>query len=92
MMFLSKPSFAIAAILLACCATLASGGRRIGAPLGLKQDKTTEDIFLVKNEHHRRERELKQSLFVGNNGSPSDRFPLGECEGDCDGDGKCFKE
>lgn len=26
---------------------------------------------------------------VGNNGSPSESFPLGECEGDCDNDNEC---
>jgi hypothetical protein len=26
---------------------------------------------------------------VGDNGVPADQFPLGECEGDCDGDSEC---
>ena len=26
---------------------------------------------------------------VGNDGSPVDTFPLGECEGDCDNDSEC---
>ncbi len=26
---------------------------------------------------------------VGNNGVPVDAFPLGECQGDCDGDSDC---
>ena len=28
-------------------------------------------------------------LYVGNNGEPSDVFPLGLCQGDCDNDGEC---
>jgi hypothetical protein len=27
--------------------------------------------------------------YVGNNGSPTSAFPLGQCEGDCDNDGEC---
>jgi hypothetical protein len=27
--------------------------------------------------------------YVGNNGSPTAAFPLGQCEGDCDNDGEC---
>ena len=26
---------------------------------------------------------------IGNNGSPAEVFPLGECQGDCDNDGEC---
>ncbi|KAL7527382.1 hypothetical protein ACHAXR_001928, partial [Thalassiosira sp. AJA248-18] len=28
-------------------------------------------------------------VVVGDNWSPADKFPLGECQGDCDGDGDC---
>lgn len=27
---------------------------------------------------------------VGNNGSPSSRFPMGACQGDCDSDADCI--
>lgn len=27
--------------------------------------------------------------YAGDNGSPLDAFPLGECEGDCDSDNDC---
>lgn len=29
-------------------------------------------------------------IYLGNNGSPSQVFPLGQCEGDCDSDADCF--
>ena len=34
-------------------------------------------------------RNLGALSLVGNNGSPSSKFPLGECEGDCDSDNDC---
>ena len=30
-----------------------------------------------------------QLVLMGNNGSPSTAFPLGQCEGDCDSDSDC---
>lgn len=32
---------------------------------------------------------LKTLEHIGNNGEPADLFPLGECQGDCDGDDEC---
>ena len=32
---------------------------------------------------------LPELVTIGNNGSPADVFPLGECKGDCDKDDDC---
>jgi hypothetical protein len=41
-------------------------------------------------DRHHRHRDLQTTAkIVGDNGSPSSAFPLGECEGDCDNDSDC---
>ena len=35
------------------------------------------------------DREPDKLAVIANNGSPSELFPLGNCEGDCDNDSEC---
>ena len=61
-----------------------TAGARIGS--------STPDLSQDKHQYASRQafyhRILKKAEIVGNNGSPTSKFPLAECQGECDSDGK----
>ena len=54
-----------------------------------RHDVEAEESNLRASATNSNRKLLKTLEHIGNNGEPADLFPLGECQGDCDGDDEC---
>ncbi|GKY93226.1 hypothetical protein MPSEU_000290300 [Mayamaea pseudoterrestris] len=61
----------------------------LGAVALLKTGKDSSSTTLASFSSSLLRRQLITLRVTGNNGSPSNAFPLGECQGDCDSDRDC---